>query len=122
MDRGTKDITISSLIPTVSLCVTCAVADTYGCDDGKIGPTRCALIAAGLDGRGPPCRTCRTPLAAARSGRNALAAGLRTVSTADPGAFPQSRTTPPAGIRPYDDASPPRSAPGIHPYLPRLCR
>src|SRR5262249_53363244 len=53
--------------PTVSLCVTCAVADTYGCDDGRIGPTRCAIIAAGLDGRGRPCRTCRTPLAAARS-------------------------------------------------------
>src|SRR5438105_221477 len=75
--------------PTVSLGVTCAVVDTYGCDDGRIGPTRCAIIDAGLDGRGRPCRTCRTPPAAARSARNALAAGLRPVSTADPGAFPR---------------------------------
>src|SRR6266478_1796593 len=67
--------------PTVSLGVTCAVVDTYGCDDGRIGPTRCAIIDAGLDGRGRPCRTCRTPPAAARSGRNALAAGLRPGST-----------------------------------------
>ena len=34
--------------PTVSLDVTCAVVCTYGCDDGRIGPTRCAIIAAGL--------------------------------------------------------------------------
>src|SRR5262245_39310632 len=39
------------VIPTVSLGVTCAVVDTYGCDDGRIAPTRCAIIAAGLDGR-----------------------------------------------------------------------
>ena len=39
------------LIPTVSLGVTCAVVDTYGCDNGRIAPTRCAIIAAGLDGR-----------------------------------------------------------------------
>ena len=32
------------VIPTVSLGVTYAVVDTYGCDDGRIGPTRCALI------------------------------------------------------------------------------
>jgi hypothetical protein len=32
--------------PTVSFGVTCAVAYTYGCDDGRIGPTRCAIIAA----------------------------------------------------------------------------
>ena len=38
-------------IPTVSLGVTSAVVDTYGCDDGRISPTRCAIIAAGLDGR-----------------------------------------------------------------------
>ena len=38
-------------IPTVSLDVTSAVACTYGCGNGRIGPTRCALIAAGLDGR-----------------------------------------------------------------------
>jgi DNA invertase Pin-like site-specific DNA recombinase len=37
--------------PTVSLGVTCAVVDTYGCDNGRIAPTRCAIIAAGLDGK-----------------------------------------------------------------------
>src|SRR5712691_10207447 len=95
-------------IPTVSLGVTCVVVDTYGCDDGRIGPTRCAIIDAGLDGRGRPCRTCRTPPAAARSAHTALAAGLRPVSTAAPGAFPRSRTTPPAETRPCGDASPPK--------------
>jgi Xaa-Pro aminopeptidase len=39
------------LTPTVSLGVTYAVADTYGCDDGRIWPTRCAVIDAALDGR-----------------------------------------------------------------------
>jgi hypothetical protein len=38
----------------VSFDVTYAVAGTYGCDDGKISPTRCAVIAAGLDGRWGP--------------------------------------------------------------------
>src|SRR5215510_203752 len=107
--------------PTVSTGVTCAVVCTYGCDDGRIALTRCAIIDAGLDGRCRPRRTCRTPPAAARSARNALAAGLRPVSTADPGAFPRSRTTLPAGIRPCGDASPPRSVPGIRPCLPHLC-
>src|SRR5437868_15429814 len=97
--------------PTVSLGVTCAVVCTYGCDDGRIVLTRCAIIDAGLDGRCSPRRTCSTPPAAARSARNALAAGLRPVSTADPGAFPRSRTT----IRPCGDASPPRYVPGIRP-------
>src|SRR5262245_59316033 len=110
-----------SAIPTVSLDVTYAVVCTYGCDDGRIALTRCAIIAAGLDGRCRPRRTRRTLPAAARSGRNALAGGLRPVSTAAPGAFPRSRTTPPAGIRPCGDASPPRSAPGMRPYPPRLC-
>ena len=38
-------------IPTVSIVVTCVVVYTYGCDDGRIAPTRCAIIDAGLDGR-----------------------------------------------------------------------
>jgi hypothetical protein len=38
-------------IPTVSLGVTSALVDTYGCGDGRIGPTRCAVIDAVLDGR-----------------------------------------------------------------------
>src|SRR3989449_2684345 len=37
--------------PTVSLDVTSAVVDTYGCDGGRISPTRCAVIDAALDGR-----------------------------------------------------------------------
>src|SRR5262249_43207988 len=109
---------INGVKPTVSLGVTCAGVCTYGCGDGRIVLTRCAIIDAGLDGRCRPRRTCRTPPAAARSARNALAAGLRPVSTADPGAFPRSRTTLPAGIRPCGDASPPRYVPGIRPCLP----
>src|SRR5712691_4770832 len=54
-------------IPTVSLGVTSALVYTYGCGDGRIGPTRCAVIDAGLDGRYSKCRTCRTPPAAAGS-------------------------------------------------------
>jgi uncharacterized protein len=89
----------SDIKPTVSLGVTYAVACTYGCDDDRTALTRCAIIAAGLDGRCCLRRTRRTPPAAARSARNALAAGLKPVLPADPGAFPRSRTTPPAGIR-----------------------
>jgi len=44
-------VDIRVITPTVSLGVTCAVVYTYGCDDGRIAPTRCAIIAAGLDGR-----------------------------------------------------------------------
>ena len=40
--------------PTVSLVVTYVVVDTYGCDDGRIWPTRCAVIDAALDGRSRP--------------------------------------------------------------------
>src|SRR5437867_4094985 len=34
--------------PTVSIGVICAVVYTYGRDDGRIAPTRCAIIDAGL--------------------------------------------------------------------------
>ena len=37
--------------PTVSRGVTYAVVCTYGCDGGRISPTRCAVIDAALDGR-----------------------------------------------------------------------
>src|SRR5438128_6938037 len=40
-----------TVIPTVSLSVTSVVVCTYGCDDGTIEPTRCAVIDAVLDGR-----------------------------------------------------------------------
>jgi hypothetical protein len=36
--------------PTVSLSVTYVMVYTYGRDDGRIAPTRCAIIDAGLDG------------------------------------------------------------------------
>jgi NitT/TauT family transport system permease protein len=49
------------IIPTVSFGVTFVVACTYGCDDGKISPTRCAVIAAGLDGRCRPRQACKIP-------------------------------------------------------------
>src|SRR6266705_100175 len=106
--------------PTVSLGVTSALVYTYGCGDGRIGPTRCAVIDAVLDGRYSQCRVCRTPPAAAGSARSALAAGSRPVSPADPDEFLQSRTTPPAAITPCDDANPARCAPDTHPCRPRL--
>jgi hypothetical protein len=40
--------------PTVSLGATYAVACTYGCDDGRIAPTRCALIGGVLGDRWSP--------------------------------------------------------------------
>src|SRR5882672_7169822 len=49
---------------TVSLGVTCAVVYTYGCDDGRISPTRCALIDAAPVGRYSQRRACRIPPAA----------------------------------------------------------
>src|SRR5262249_26002716 len=44
-------------IPTVSYGVTCVAVCTYGCGDGRISPTRCAVIDAGLDGRSRPHQT-----------------------------------------------------------------
>src|SRR5713101_4176284 len=112
---------VSGIKPTVSLGVTSVVAYTYGCDDGRISQTRCALIDDGLDGRYSRCRVCRTPPAAASSARIGLAAASRPVSTADPGGFHSSGTTLPSGIRPYGDASLPRYAPGTRPSPPRSC-
>src|SRR6266849_3313803 len=62
--------------PTVSLGVTSAVVCTYGCDDGRIASTRCAVIDAALGDRCRPCRACRT-LPAAGSAHSGLAAGSR---------------------------------------------
>src|SRR5712664_3700469 len=107
--------------PTVSLGVTCAVVDIYGCGDGRIWLTHCAVIDAGLDGRCRPRRACRTPPGAAGSARSALAAGSEPGSTADPGGFHQSGTTPPSTTMPCGDASLARYAPGTHPFPPRLC-
>src|SRR6266567_4191206 len=112
---------ISPNTPTVSLGVTYAVVDTYGCGNGRIGPTHCAVIDAGLGGRCRPRRACRTPPAVARSARSALAAGSEPGSPADLGGFHQSGTTPPSTTRPCGDASRARSAPGTHPCPPRLC-
>ena len=92
--------------PTVSLGVTYAVVDTYECDDGRISPTRCAIIAAGLDGRWSPHRACRTPPVGACSTHSGLAGGSRRASPADLGGFPQSKTTRRSRTRPCGDASP----------------
>src|SRR5215467_3228267 len=80
--------------PTVSLGATYVVAHTYGRDDGRIAPTHCALIDGKLGGRWSRCQVCRTPPAEARSARSGLAAGSRRASTAAPGGFPRSKTTP----------------------------
>src|SRR5712671_4050210 len=108
----------SGVRPTVCLGATYVVVDTYGCDDGRIGPTRCAVIDAGLGGRWSPRRVCRRPPEAARSARIGLAAGSRPVLTADPGGFHQSRTTPKSGTAPCGDASLARGAPDTRPCRP----
>src|SRR5215467_3531655 len=108
--------------PTVSLDVTYAVAYTYGCGDGSIWPTHGAVIDAGPDGRCRSRRACRRPPGAAGSVRSALVAGSEPGAPAAPGGFHHSGTTPPSTTRPGGDASLARSAPGMHPCPPRLCR
>src|SRR6266704_7065763 len=73
--------------PTVCLGVTSAVADTYGYDDGRNGPTRCALIGAVFGDRWSQCRACSMLPAGAGSARSAFVAGSRWGSPADPGGF-----------------------------------
>jgi hypothetical protein len=41
--------------PTVSLGVTSVVVCTYGCGNGRIGPTRCAVIGGGRGDRYSQC-------------------------------------------------------------------
>src|SRR5712664_316245 len=107
--------------PTVSLGVTFLGASTYGCGDGRIGLTRCAVIDAAPGDRCRQCRACGIPPAAAGSARSALAAASTPVSTADPDGFPRSRTTPPSATTPCGDATPAKCALDTHPCRPRLC-
>src|SRR3989441_9214990 len=115
MEERGVEVDHSTIKLTVSLGVTCAVVCTYGCDDGRIAPPRCAIIDAGLDGRCRPRQACRTPPAGARSARSVLGAASRPASTADPGAFPRSKTIPPSVTTPCGDANRARCAPGTHP-------
>src|SRR5215831_1368120 len=71
--------------PTVSHGVTYAAVCTYGCGDGRIAPTRCAVIDAGLDGRSSPHQACKTLPAGAGSAHSALVAGSGLGSPAAPG-------------------------------------
>src|SRR5215467_5084275 len=93
------------LRPTVCLGVTSAVAYTYGYGDGRIGPTRCALIAGARGDRCSRCQGCRTPPAGAGSAHSALAAASRPVSAAAPGGSPRPRTRPRSGSTPCDDTT-----------------
>src|SRR5262249_52711365 len=79
--------------PTVCLGVTSSVAYTYGYDNGRIGLTRCAVIAGARGDRWSRCQGGSTPPAGARSAHSGLAVGSRRASTADPGGFPRSKTT-----------------------------
>src|SRR6266566_1761303 len=107
--------------PTVSLVVTSAVVCTYGCDDGRISPTRCAIIDAGLDGRYSLHRSYTTPPAAAGSAHVGLAAASRLAAPADPDGFHRSRTTPLSATTPCGDATLAKCALDTHPCRPRLC-
>src|SRR5438270_9916170 len=107
--------------PTVCLGATYVVAYTYGYDGGRIEPTHCALIDAGLGDRSRQRRACSRPPAEAGSARIGLVAGSRPGSAVDPGGFHQSRTTPPAATRSCGDASRARCAPDTHPCRLRPC-
>src|ERR1043166_1988567 len=101
--------------PSVSRDVTCAVVCTYGCDGGRISPTRCAVIDAALGGRESPHRAYRTPRAAAGSVRSVLVGGSGLASPADLGGFLRSKTTLRSRTRPCGDASLARCALGTRP-------
>src|SRR5207253_11347489 len=73
--------------PTVCLDVTSLAANTYGCDSGRIGPTRCAVIDAARGDKWRTHQASRTSRAAIRSARNVLVGGSRLVSPAAPGGF-----------------------------------
>jgi len=119
--HASKRIKLPKITPTVSLGVTSAVVYTYGCNDGRISPTRCAIIDAGLGDRCSRCRGCSKPPAGAGSARIALAATSRPVSTIDPGGSPRSRTRPPSRPTPCGDASLARFVPDTRPCPLRPC-
>src|ERR1700739_675061 len=91
---------LSSFIPTVSIGVTSAVVYTYGFDDGRIWPTHCAVIVAGLGDRCHPRRADRTPPVGGGSARLVPAAASRPGSTIDPGGLPPPNPTRPSAIAP----------------------
>src|SRR5439155_20293241 len=64
-----------------------------------------------------PRQAGRIPPAVARSASIELAAGTRLVSTADRGAFPQSKTTLPSATTPCGDADPAKCGPDTRPFL-----
>src|SRR5882762_1072007 len=55
---SSKPLFFNGLKPTVSLDVPDEAACTDGYDDGRISPTRCAVINAGLNGRESPHQAC----------------------------------------------------------------
>src|SRR6266446_7521986 len=64
------------IIPTVYLGISrrnFRGGSTYGCGDGRIEPTRCALIDGRLGDRCSQCRVCNIPPVGARSARSELA-------------------------------------------------
>ena len=65
--RGTaaRSTLFSTAILTVSLGVTSLVAYAYGCEDGRISQTRCALIVGALGARCSSRRACSRPPAGA---------------------------------------------------------
>src|SRR5262249_56154231 len=100
------------------LGVTSSVAYTYGYDNGRIGPTRCALIDGARGDRWRRCQGGSTPPAGARSAHSGLAGGSRRASTADPGGFPRSKTTRRSASTPCHHTNLTTSAPDTRPSLP----
>src|SRR6266849_10486529 len=119
--RGEIIIVQQDLIPTVCLDVTSLVVCSYGCNNGRIGPPRCALIGAALGDRWSQCWACRISPSATCSARSALVGVSRQASTAAPGAFHRSKTILRSATIPCGDASPARCAPDTHPFPPPLC-
>src|SRR6266446_6900603 len=113
---------MSDITPTVCLGAPSVVVYTYGCDDGRNGPTRCAVIDGGLGDRCSQCWACRRPPAGAGSARIGLVVVSRQASIADPGGLHRSRTIPRSRTTPYDDASLARCGLGTHPSPPHFCR
>ena len=110
--RALDEQTHHHSIPTVCLDATSLVVGSDECDDGRIGPTRCACIDGALGDRWGQSCMCRRPLVGAGSAHSRRTAGSRLASTADLGGVHRPATIPRSATPSCGDASPARCAPG----------